>query len=152
MCTMIWNFSREKSITRNNNYLPSNNNYLITERMFVPCIPESRSRDWTTGHTQLTFHLSRIRPARSHFALSASFLLAPRLSHPVWLFFKFDFLLTLQYTITVHTYGWRGSSFYSNPAYLGEIAFYRQNRWTASPPPILSYTPVPSFFFYLMHM
>lgn len=102
-----------------------------------------------TAHTS---SLARIRPARSHSALSASLSpCSPSFAYRSTFFLSSTFLLlTLQYTITVHTmYGWRGSSFYdSNSMYLGEIAFCigRTDGSPIPPPFCMSYTPVPSFF------
>lgn len=106
-------------------------------------------------HTR-TAHISslaRIRPARSHSALSASLSpCSPSFAYRSTFFLSSTFLLlTLQYTITVHTmYGWRGSSFYdSNSMYLGEIAFCigRTDGSPIPPPFCMSYTPVPLVFF-----
>lgn len=104
-------------------------------------IPEIRITRRNTRN-ELTFHSSResvphdlILHCRHHFPS----LSLPYCRIPFDFLFKFNFLLTLRHTITVYTTcEWRGSSFYySRPTYLGEIAFYRQNRWVASFLPIL---------------
>lgn len=98
---------------------------------FIPRANPSRTISFCT--VGITSPCSPSFAYRSTFFLSSTFL-----------------LLTLQYTITVHTmYGWRGSSFYdSNSMYLGEIAFCigRTDGSPIPPPFCMSYTPVPSFF------